>query len=130
MRRLLGLLGAAMLITSCTYDNSKVPEITRYENDSELMINICNKFANDEGDVEKLHNAAVATQSARVISCSDFNGECTLYGECLNLVIKASKSSSISFSDRKKLKDKANELKQAIRDGKVKIRQQSNPLHR
>ncbi len=51
------------------------------------MVNICNKFANDEGDTDKLHSAAVATQAARVVSCSDFNGECALYGECLNLVI-------------------------------------------
>lgn len=106
---------------SCTDENRPLPDIAQYKKDSDLMINICNKFANDEGDVKKLHEVALAVQMRRVLSCSDFNGECDHYNECISLVIKATESKRISKADREKLKEKVVELKQSVEEGKIKL---------
>lgn len=111
-----------IIFSSCTNETSYVPEIPKYESETELMVNICTKFVNDEGDVQKLHDVALAVQTRRVVSCSDYNGECTLYNDCINSVIQSSRSKNISFEDRKKLKEIATDLKKAVQEGKEKLR--------
>lgn len=121
---ILALAATLMLsgLTACTADSSALPDIAAYGKDSDLMINICDKFVHDEGDGKRLHDAAVGVQQTRVVSCSDYNNECTLYGECLNLVIQSSASGFIQAKDRIKMNDKLAELKTAVAQGRVKLR--------
>lgn len=119
--RFVSKLSVVLVVVACTDEKPYLPDIAQYKSDSDLMINICNKFANDEGDVKKLRDVALAVQIERVISCTDYNGECDLYNECLSLVIKVTESKNISQGDREKLKDKVVELKKAVEDGKVKL---------
>lgn len=86
------------------------------------MMNICQKFVNDEGDIKRLHDAALAVQTRRVIACADYNGECSLYNECVSSVIQASKTNKISMDDRKKLKEISADLNKAVREGREKLK--------
>lgn len=111
-----------VFIAGC-YDDKPVqlPSENQYEKDGELMINICKKFSTEQ-NINKLYKAAVATQLARVIPCHDFYGECKLYTECLNQVIRASKSGSISSDERYEINQTLIELKNSIQSGKERLK--------
>lgn len=110
-----------VLVQGCTGDTDKVlPDMGTYEKDGALMVNICQKFA-DEPDGKKLNKAAVAVQAARVISCANFNEECNIYGRCLTQSIDASKDGDISARDRAELKKTVSDLKAALSEGKTKL---------
>lgn len=97
-----------------------VPDEKAYAEDTKLMINICNKFA-EEPDAKALHKAVVSTQYARVINCLDYNNECNLYGKFLSLATRVSADDDISSAERIEMRTKLEELKAAISAGRIKL---------
>ena len=120
-----GLILILLGVASCTLKDQPLPDFESYQKDGQLMINICQKFASEQ-DISKLHKAAVATQNARVITCTDFNGECSLYGRCLTLVIKAASDGEISAEESTSINRNLIELKNAYFEGVRKLRKQLN----
>jgi hypothetical protein len=110
------LILAFFWMTSAKY----VPDEKAYAEDTKLMINICNKFA-EEPDAKALHKAVVATQYARVINCMDYNNECNLYGKFLSLATRVSADDDISSAERIEMRAKLDELKAAISAGRIKL---------
>ncbi len=120
-----GLILIILGVASCTLKDQPLPDFESYQKDGQLMINICQKFSTEK-DIQKLHKAAVATQNARVISCTDFNDECSLYGRCLALVIKAASDGKISAEESSSIHRNLIELKNAHYEGVRKLRKQLN----
>ena len=116
------LLCTSWLLPSCTSEK-KPPPLTEeeYSKSTQMMLDITGKFLN-ETDIKRLHSAAVATQQARVVSCSNFNDECSIYGKFVSLVIDSSKDSVISSAEKRTLFEKREALKEAIKAGKEKLR--------
>lgn len=110
---------AALLLT-LPVSAGGLPDEQAYAQDGKLMLDICNKFAN-EPDAAKLHKAAMATQYARVISCSDYNGECSLYGTFLSLAINVSKDNDITTAERRQMREHLTKLRLAVETGKRKL---------
>lgn len=108
-------------IPSCTTEKAVKPEPRKYIEDTEFMLNISNKFLY-ENDAKKLHKVAVATEQARVVSCADFNGECSLYGKFIAKCIEVSADSNITSEERRELELIQSELKGAIKDGRNKLK--------
>lgn len=100
------------------------PDPTTYAADAKLMADICNKFTEDE-NAPRVHKAAIATQTARVIVCTDYNGECRLYSECLAKVIKASEDGNISARERGELRRLVSKLRAAGLLGERRLRHEA-----
>lgn len=115
---LLFLLG----ISACTSQRQVyIPVESKYVEDADLMVNICNKFSN-ELDAAKLHKAAVAVQSTRVISCFDYNSECDKYNSFIALAIKLSEDGALTNADQNEMREAASALSSAVSEGKMKLR--------
>lgn len=134
MRKMLFILNILFLFfLACTKapspeitNNEKLSAMKKYEEykkDGLLMINICQKFANEQ-DIKKLHKAAVSTQEARVINCRDYNGECTQYLNFLKIAIEYSKDGILTLPEESDLKSRVQQLKNTIEEGKFKLAQQ------
>lgn len=108
------------ILLACT-EEKKSPNPEKYEADGRLMIEICQKFSG-EADAKRLHTAAVATQTARVISCNDFFGECVAYGRCVSKAIAVAADGQISEAERSELKANLDELKSLFGEGLAKAR--------
>ncbi|MBL7543601.1 MAG: hypothetical protein JNL11_07270 [Bdellovibrionaceae bacterium] len=120
------LILCTTLLYGCTQTfDTPLPDKRKYETDGALMVNVCKKFS-EEPDAKKLHKAAVAVQAARVISCSNYNNECDIYGRCLSEVINASKDGDVSSSERAAMKKTAMDLKVAVDEGNSKIETELN----
>lgn len=111
-------------LSSCTKEKPRLPNLDKYEADSDLMVNVCDKFAHDSGDIEKLHKSVIAVQQTRILACLDYNQECNLYGECLTLIMKATQGNKISPEDQKKILEKLKALKKAVSEGKARLRKE------
>lgn len=109
-----------IFLISCKEPETKLPSDSKYAEDTKLMINICEKFA-EESDANKLHTAAVNTQYARVVACFDYFGECNLYGQYLSMVVRNSADGSISSEERSEMRKLLKELQQTVNEGKAKL---------
>jgi len=109
-----------LFTSACTGQPKTLPPESKYEEYTSLMLNVGNKFV-EETDAKKLHKAAVSTQTVRLISCSDFNDECSLYGKFISLVIQSSADGTLAPSERKELRSRLAELRAAIETGKKKL---------
>ncbi len=109
------------MMAGCTAQQKPTPSLDKYSSETQMMTNICQKFAT-EPDAQKLHKAAVATQSSRVIACADYNGECELYGKCLALVISASADGNVSGEEQSKINQTLSELRKSIKEGLKQLR--------
>jgi hypothetical protein len=110
-----------LLLPACTPKEKASPDYTKYLSDTELMLNITQKFA-FEPDAQKLNKVAVATQQTRVVSCTDFNDECSLYGKFLSNIIEYSDDGTINPEERKKMELQYNQLNAAIKEGRWKLK--------
>jgi hypothetical protein len=109
-------------IGACTNKQDYTPEYSTYIKETELMLNISEKFA-FEPDAKKLNKVAVATQQSGVRTCTDFNRECNLFGEFLSNTIKFSQDGILTTEERKKLEINFNQLTAAIKEGRFKLKQ-------
>ncbi len=111
------LINISILInSSCTKEKIITPTLEKYKEDTELMLNICSKFQL-ELDPNKLHKVAVSMQESRVISCANFNNECNIYGDFLNIAVEVSSDGIITHEERKKMELQLLNLKAAIKEG-------------
>ncbi|MCB0355700.1 MAG: hypothetical protein KDD40_01765 [Bdellovibrionales bacterium] len=111
------ILILSLLFIACTDKSKKIPDIAHYNSETTLMYNICNKIAH-EPDAKLMNKIAASTQQARVISCTDFAGECSQYGQFLSLAIQLSQDHIITDLERKELDSSLTKLQQKIREGK------------
>lgn len=111
-----------LMMTACTPspESQQLPTEQKYSEDAALMINVCNKFA-EEPDANKLHSAALAVQNTRVLACVDYNDECSIYGRFLALAIRVSEGGKISVADRTQMRTTVAELQTAVAEGKSKL---------
>lgn len=110
-----------MVQVSCTEKESvRKPQVDKYRADTALMIQVASKFINDP-DIKKAHDAAVATQLTRAMSCTDFNGECTMYGSLISHIIDATADGSMSPEEKKALMGELDDLKKVTAEGLHKL---------
>lgn len=102
---------------ACSGQPKNLPLESKYEEYTTLMMNVGNKFA-EETDAKRLHKTAVSTQTIRLITCSDFNDECSLYGKYVSHVVKVSADGTVTPEERSELRAKLGELQKAIDEGK------------
>ena len=112
---------ALYLFASCTEKGpTSSPQVINYESDTALMIQVASKFIND-ANAERVHSAAVATQLTRAMSCTDYNGECTIYGSLISHIIEATADNSVTPQEKQKLVEELDQLKRARSEGLVKV---------
>lgn len=113
---LLFLLSAFVLgfTMACTRESS--PHITEgdFKKNTELMLNVSDKFLN-ESDIERLHKVAVDLQLSRAIVCQDVGRECTVYLNFINKLIEYTKDGHLSPSEKTFLEKKRQELAEAVK---------------
>lgn len=120
LKYLLFLGGFTLLPISCTSKPEVKPSLAKYQEDTNLMLNIANKFLY-EPDPKKLHKVAVATQQTRVLGCSNIAGECDLYGKFLSKIIESSSDGNINPTERQELELILAQLKSSIKEGQNKL---------
>ena len=114
------VLALTLGFIACTKDKKRIPEISQYSRQTNLILGVCGKFA-QETDIKRLHSAAIATLQSRLVTCSDFNGECSKYGHFVSTVIKDSKDGVMTPSERKDLQDRLKDIQNSIAAGKKMI---------
>lgn len=116
-----------LIFVGCFEENAeqKNIDLTKFKKDTDLMINICEKLSH-ENDAGKLHKVAVATQTSRVVNCTDVAGECSLYLEFLSTAIKSSEDGDLSEIESVDLQERVKQLREAIEKAKIKIRKLSH----
>lgn len=113
-----------LLLSSCTFRSQEpLPDEKAYAENSGLLVNTSQKLA-DEPDAKKLHEIAMALQTTRTLSCSDYNDECSLFGKFLSLAAQLSNKGSMSMTDRRRLQDKAAEIRLKVELGKRRLREE------
>ncbi|MCB0363462.1 MAG: hypothetical protein KDD35_12105 [Bdellovibrionales bacterium] len=126
---LLFLLSAFVLgfTMACTRESS--PHITEgdFKKNTELMLNVSDKFLN-ESDIEKLHKVAVDLQLSRAIVCQDVGSECTVYLDFINKLIEYTKDGHLSPSEKTFLEKKRQELAEAVKKGEEILRKKWEKL--
>ena len=110
------------IMCACTSEPQHLPNEGKYEEYTTLMLNVAGKFS-EETNAKKLHGAAVSTQTVRLITCSDFKDECTLYGKFISLAIQTSADGNITPSERTEMRAHLAELRSAITTGKKLLRE-------
>lgn len=109
-----------VFLAACTEENTYKPTLNKYIEDTDLMINICRKFS-EERDPAALRRVILAMQSARTITCTDYNGECKLFHEFESLALSLAAESTYNSGSQAKLKSKLSELISAVDEGKKKL---------
>ncbi|MCB0392652.1 MAG: hypothetical protein KDD58_15285 [Bdellovibrionales bacterium] len=110
-----------LYLVSCQQQTKPLPTYDKYNKDTQLMINICNKLSK-ESDAKTLHKIAVSTLQARVVSCSDYFGECNQYGKFLSLAAELSKDQILTDLDRQELNNALRDLETKVRQGKARLK--------
>lgn len=114
-------LGLVLFFTGCTSrEEPRLPEDAKYHADSALLVNTSQKLS-EESDVHKLHSIAMALQTTRTLACIDFNDECSMFGKFLSFAIEVSAKGSLTLPERKKLREKAGDIRLAVEQGKLKL---------
>ncbi len=112
-------------ILNCTEEQkSSPPDIAKYTADTNLMVNVAQKFI-DDPDAKKVHEVAVATEQTRAMACFDYNNECTLYGELISKIIATSADGTVTPAERQSLLQDLAELRSAIKGGLNKLRREN-----
>ncbi len=109
------------LLAGCTEEVKRIPTLEKYTKDTNLMLNVCGKFA-AEPDPAALHKIVVTMQVARVVPCNgDFNGECKAYDDFMSTAIEVTQNNEFAPGARAKLKEKFTALAKAVAEGRIKI---------
>lgn len=116
------LLSAFCSVTACTGITSKKPELGAYTHHGNLLIEASQKLSLEE-DVPRLHNVALSMDAARTLACDDYNGECDGFADFLTKTIQSTKSGTITPEDRADLLTRARKIKEAVEEGRKKLKQ-------
>lgn len=123
------LLVLVCLAVACTETNKKEasyhPSLEKYKEDTALMLNVSQKFK-EERDIQTLRKVAVSIQQSRAMACRDFNKECQIFSDYMNLVIAASEDGIISPSEHREMFNEIERLRKAVRDGVNILQREEN----
>ncbi|MGZ3690065.1 MAG: hypothetical protein ACXVAX_01090 [Pseudobdellovibrio sp.] len=121
--RILTLAVLVFVLFGCTEEPKYKPTLEKYTHDTNLMLNVCTKFA-DEQDAARLHKVVVAMQTSRAVTCpGDFNGECRAYDDFMSTALEVTEDNKFTSDAQLKLKQKLTELTRAVSEGRLKLMQ-------
>lgn len=103
---------------SCTRSEPEKIDASVYAKETQMMLSICSKFAN-EVDAGRLHQVAVATESAIIFKCAGYSDVCMAYGDCLSASIQSTKDKNLSSSERAQIYMKLQNLTKIIKSKSV-----------
>lgn len=124
MKKIISLIfiaGIIFTLCACTHDEPYIPSLEKYTEDTNLIINVCNKLS-EEHDPVKLRKVILAMQASRTIICTEYNGECALYQEFEQIALNATENGGYEPGAQQKLKAKITELTQTVENGKLKLK--------
>jgi hypothetical protein len=108
-------------VICCESKINNVPTYLKYTEDTNLMLNIIKKFIN-EPDAKKINKVATAVQQTRIVSCTNYNDECDIYGKLISHLIEYTQDGNLSTEEQKKIEIQFAQLTSAIKEGKNKLK--------